>query len=243
MQLSQLINDVFSRLGENSNSYVAALMQSTSQTPVLTSVQVITNLLNEGCAKLAREYMPIQDTITYTWPANQQFALYSALNCVNNSLNLAHGVRSITWTGGNIKFAERGPVENWPAQELVDSNGNPLYWFDDGIEGIGVSVAPTVATAITGRVIVVPAPMVNPTDMPQGPYDLSKLPVFYACGQIIEKKKSDPVFQAIGQDYMAMFTDGAESVLELLWRRDPDLVNDLLKRNRQADTKEVQHVN
>jgi hypothetical protein len=42
---------------------------------------------------------------------------------------------------------------------------------------------------------------------------------------------------------MAMFTDGAESVLELLWRRDPDLVNDLLKRNRQADTKEVQHVN
>ena len=232
MNLQQLQDDVLQRLGEAQSSLVAAYLPgNNSTTPVLTSAQVITYWLNDGQNDLARNFYPISDIATVTWPAGQQFMSFRNFVCQGNAGNLVFGIRKVSFAGNALTSAGRAATENWYPNMDNDQLGAPNYYYEDAIEGIGLYPIPSAAATVTARVIVTPAPLVQPTDIPQFPADRHTLLSWYACGMALLRNTEDPVLQSRGDKYMQLYAKQAANILSRVWRIDADFANDLMASN------------
>ena len=231
MNFQQLQDDVQIRLGEAQASLNAAYMPGTNaSTPVMgyTSAAVIGGWINDAQNDLARNYYPISDTATYSWPAGQQFAKYAQFTCTNNPNNIPFGVRKVNFGGINLTSAGRAATENWYPNMDTDPTGTPTYYYEDGIEGIGVYPVPAATMSVTMRVIVVPAPLVNPTDVPIFTTDRHVLLSWFAATQCLLRNTDDPVLMYSGTAYMNAYRAAANNILSRVWRLDADFANDLM---------------
>ncbi len=235
MYYGQLTDDVIIRLGEAQATLVAAYMPGdNSAVPVQTSQQIIQGWINDGQNDLSRNYYPVSDTGTYTWPAGQQFTRFTAFTCANNPLNEAFGVRKVNFGGVNLTSSGRAAAENWYPNMDVDplgSDGPPRWYYEDGIEGFGVVPYPAASTAVTAKLIVIPAPLVLPTDVPQFPPDRHLLLSWYACAMCLLRNTEDPALQSRGTAYMNLYLLQAKNILSRVWRVDADFARDLMADN------------
>lgn len=233
MNLQQLIDDTIIRLGEAQASLVAAYMPgNNASAPVQSSSQVITTWLNDAQNDLARNYYPISDTASYTWPAGQQFTRYSAFTCASGGS--AFGVRKVNFGGVNLTSADRAATENWYPDMDTDPQGVPVYYYEDGVEGIGVYPIPAANTVVTAKAIIIPAPLVLPADVPVFPADRHVLLSWYAASMTLIRNTEDPVLQSRGNIMMQLYTKQATNILDRVWRLDPDFANDLMADNPAA---------
>jgi hypothetical protein len=238
MNVQQLQDDVLFRLGEGQASLVAAYMSGTnSSVPVLTSNQAILTLLNDAQNDLARHYYTISDTATYSWPGGQQFTKYAGNNgppasptfvCTGNAGNVVFGIRKLNFGGVNLTSAGRAATESWYPNMDTDPQGQPIFYYEDGIEGVGVYPIPAVTATVTAKAIVIPAPLVLETDVPQFPPDRHILLSWFACAQVLARNTEDPVLVSRGNRYEVAYREGAKNILSRTWRLDPDFANDLL---------------
>lgn len=231
MNFQQLQDDVLVRLGEAQASLVAAYMPATNATTPVTgysNAQVIGGWINDGQNDLARNYYPVSDLATYSWPAGQQFAKYAQFVCTSNVNNVAFGVRRVNFGGKSLVSSGRAAAENWNPNMDTDPLGVPDYYFEDGVEGIGVYPVPAVTATVTMRVIVTPAPLVNPTDTPAFPADRHVLLSWYAAAMCLLRNTEDPVLQSRGGAMMNLYREQARNILSRVWRLDADFANDLM---------------
>ena len=239
MTLQQLQQDFFIRLGEASDTLAAALMSGiNSNVPLVSSTMAATGWINDAQNDLARNYYPISNVATYIWPDGQAKTPYSEFVCVENAGNVPFGVRKVNFggvrgfnTGNTLVSAGRAATENFFPNMDLDPLGDPQYFYEDGIEGIGIYPVPDTTALVTAQAIVTPAPLVGLNDIPVFPADRHVLLTWYAIGMCLMRNTEDPALESRGTAYMNAYRDGASKILNRLWRIDADFAADLMADN------------
>lgn len=243
MTLQELQDKVLGHLAEPLNSSIGALQTGTGSV-TYTMAQMLAFYINEGYQDLARNYHPIRDDIgPFTWDAPDMFVPYSDLVCLGNSANIVRAVRSCQWgttntqtAANSLVSADRSATESWFRNTYPNDTGLPQWFFDDG-SLVNLVLYPVYTTAnsyVWGKCVVIPAPLVDPDDVPQLPTDVHKLLAFYAADIMIIRRADDQALASRGTRYRQMYLDGANELLDAAWRSDSDLANDLLKARPQT---------
>lgn len=238
MNFDQLKSDVMVRLGETQTALIATYLTGVnSNTPVTgyDTLSVIGGWLNDGQNDLARHYYPITDNASYSWPMGQKTARFAQFTCVANAANSVFAIRRLSLAGTPLTWADRAAIENWYPTMDADPLGIPQWYYDDGIEGVGIYPFPSSAmSATTGSAPIIPAPLLNPNDVPVFPADRHILLSWYACAQCLRRNTEDAQLASRGDTYWQMYLDGAGKILDRVWRADDAFANDVLAARPQA---------
>lgn len=233
MNLAQLQDDVLSKLGEDRASMIGAYLAraDVAGSVATQTADTITSYLNEAQSDIARNDYSVVDTATYSWPQGQQYTRYDQFTCQTSASATVLGIRQLKFGASVLTPAGRAATENWFPNALTDPQAQPRYYYEDGIEGIGVYPLPSAtSTTVTAKCLIIPAPLVAPSDAPPYPFDMHKLLSFYACSMLCLRVRGNPEMMQLGMRFMSMYTKDTERVLDRLWRLDADLANDLLAR-------------
>lgn len=227
MNLSQLQDDVLSRLGEAADSLCAAFMSGTnSATVTKSSRDIITGLVNDGQNDLARNYFLIAGTGTYVWPTGTMLVLLSDFTCSNGTL---FAVRSVNFGGVVLNREKQSVIENWYSTLDTDTLAVPVDWYYSGLQAIGTAPVPlATTTTVTVRGFVYPLDLVLPNSTPVFPTDSHNLLSWYACWQILTRNTNDPVLLSRGNAFRDLYLNGANNFMDRMKRSDPQLARDLL---------------
>lgn len=225
-QLTDLQNAVLTLLHEAQNSPAAELDPGNGGSAPITTAQQITQFLNEGCADLARNAIPVPGTATPGGSAAHFYA-YSGLNTGDGG-RLWYA-RSVSANGVALKPISRTAFSIWFPTWQTDSAGTPLYWFRNGVEGIGLYPAPTSGVSIAVAGFEIPPILVNATDTLSGwlPDHLTKLPVWYATTQVALQNDEDMSLKARAATWSGAYQEGVQELQRQLWQSDPSLAKAL----------------
>jgi hypothetical protein len=232
MTLSDLQQDVLIRLARvlNTNQFALVSGAGGNSNPVVTALQVITDYLVEVSNHLARNFCPIEDIATYTWPAGALLAKYPLFACTILPENVPFSVIDFTFGGQALTYSGRGAMSNWYSP--TDPYGNPFYY--DNIEGVRLSQAPTNDTAVSANVLVTPQPLSELADTPQFPTDLHYLLSVGACAKLIVQRADSPELAVRGMRFAQEYTEEATAILARIDRQDPDMASALRKAALQT---------
>ena len=208
--LSDLQNDVLSRLNEASNSGIGVLATGTGGAPTIATLATITQYLNEAMAAFCRECYPVPAIGTYTWAAGAKYV--GLTNFTISSGGTIWAVRGVSYAGVQLQYCSRAALELWFPTWQTDASGTPLYWFLADHNSVAVYPTPTLATAtvsIDGYAI--PPSLVNQTDvitaiMPDEQIAL----VFHAAARLAEKNQQDENLAPLVATFMAEYQKRAD---------------------------------
>jgi hypothetical protein len=221
--LTQLQNDVLSRLNLASTSHRGDLDSGTSTTPTITTTATITQYLNEAAAVLATTCYPIKDTGTYAWAANTKSVLLTGLT-VSSSQTL--------WLATDVKYTVdlQGPVsiaalKQYHPDYLTPSATAPANWYVQG-DGIGIYPVPSAGpVTITVQGYAIPAALAGSgTAAAWLRPDLEKLMVFYAAWMIAFKNSSDNFLEEYGVKWNAEWLKGCMALWAKLTDYDRNMI-------------------
>lgn len=217
--LTDLQNDVLSRLAEPLNSKAGDLPAGGGSTITIPTLDTITQYLNEAQEDLARGCYPVLDYGTATVPmGTQSFALSGLTVPSGNSLWVARGV---SWNGIPLARCSRSALEVWYPTWVTDVTGTPAYWYDQGEDGIGLYPRPSTTQATLVNGLAVPARLSLGTDTPAWlQADRTPLLVFYACSMIAAKNLQNDVLSARGPLWRQEYEAGKAALLARLRARD-----------------------
>jgi hypothetical protein len=222
LQLADLIADVKSRLNEAVNTTVAQLSSGNGPAPVILSDTTITQYLNEAMAGIARESYPIFDAGSYNVPASTSIVPFNALTVSSGAAIWA--ARGVSYNGIALIHCGHSVLETWFPTWTVDPPSVPLYWFENGTDGIGIYPSPSVASLPLGVFgLAIPKLLSSSVDVPSIMPDIEKLLVYYAAGQVALKNSEDARLGPKAQIWMTEYDEGRQSLLSRLWRQDPAL--------------------
>jgi hypothetical protein len=224
--LTDLQNDVLSRLNEASNSTAGDLRSGTGGSSTIGTAATITQYLNEASADIARYCYPIVDVATYTsLPATTLYVSFANSNLtLGTSGDRIWAARSVSWNGTPLGHASRSATEHWYGPTFPTDTGTPLYWYEQGADGIGIYPTPSTAKTLSISGLVFPPLLTNGTDVPTWfQADQVKLIVFQAAGRLALKNADDPSLAERGPVWLAEYQKGKEALLARLWQEDPDL--------------------
>ena len=227
-QLTDLQNDVLSRVNEASSSTAGDLRSGNGASATIATLATITQNLNEGSADLARYAYPIQDTGTYTsLPIGTQYvSLSSASLTMGTTGNVLWAARSVTWNGTPLTHCSRSSIEQWYTAlgTWPNDSGTPLYWYENGEDGIGIYPLPSTAKTLKISGLVIPKQLSSGSDVPTWfQPDQVKLIVFQAAGRLALKNLDDPSLAERAQVWLGEFEKGKNELLIRLWQTDPQL--------------------
>jgi len=228
-QLSDLQNHVLTLLNEASNSPIGILASGTGATATILTPAQITQFLNEGFADFARWCYGLRDTATYTnLPANTIYINFTNASLVlvsNYNLWLA---RTVTYNRVLLEHCSLANLEtcgvNFTGNFPNDAAGTPFYWFENGIEGIGIYPPPSANThplVISGDSL--PKQLVNSSDVSPFQPDMNKVVVYHAAANIARKALDDQSIAERAPLWMAEFDKYKELYIEQQWRISPEM--------------------
>lgn len=225
-QLTDLQNAVLALLHEAQNSPAAELDTGAGGGATISTAQQITQFLNEGCADLARNAVLVPGAATLSSQTAPSYA-YSALATADGG-RLWYA-RSVSWNGVALKPISRTALSIWFPTWQTDEAGTPLYWFRNGVEGVGIYPAPASAATLAASGFEIPPILVNSTDTLASwlPDHLTKLPVWYATAQVALQNDEDMSLKSRAVTWSGAYQEGVQELQRQLWQSDPSLAKAL----------------
>lgn len=218
--LIQLYNDCLTRLHEPTNTVILDLTDGTGTSVAATTKVNIVQYLNEASNDLCRQVYPLTDTGTFTWPSAQITAGFSAFT-PGTTGNVFWACRRLSWAGVALTRVNRSALENWYPNYPNDAAATPLYYYEQGEQGIAVYPPPVAQGAVTLTGFVIPPALAADSDTPIWfEADEEKLLVFYACAMAARIAMDDPTIAARMQEWMDLYNEGKQLLLSRLWRND-----------------------
>jgi hypothetical protein len=218
--LTDLQNDVLSRLQEASNSTAGDLVSGTGAASTTSTAATITQYLNEASADLARYAWPIWDSGTYTLPASTLSVTFESLTVADG--NVMWAARDVSWNGTPLTYFRQSALESWYQTTFPTDTGTPLWWAEQGQAGIIVYPTPSTQQALTVYGLAVPKQLSSGSDVPSwfGP-DQVKLVVFNAAARLALKNAEDATLTIRDMPWWNEWERGKEALLTRLWQEDP----------------------
>ena len=238
-QLTDLQNAVFALLHESQDSPVAELDATVGGSATITTADQIKAFLNEGCADIARNALPVPGTASLTNQTAQMYAYSTLATADTGKLWYA---RSVTFNGFALIPISRAALERWFPTWQNDLAGSPLYWFRNGVEGFGIYPAPSPSGAVSVAGYEIPPILVNATDTLSAwlPDHLTKLPVWYAAAQVALQNDEDMSLRQRAVIWSGAYQEGVAELQKQCWQSDPALARALWAAPAQPQQPMVQ---
>lgn len=219
-QLGDVINDVLSLLGEDSNSTAGDLRSGTGASSTISTAQTITQYVNESCAELARGAYPVNDYGIFTLPSGSASFSFTALTTTTG--NVIWAPRGVAWNGIALDRCSRTAAELWSPSWTTDANATPAYWYPQGTDGVGLSPKPSSSSTVTVYGVAIPKLLANTTDpLNWLQPDLVKLIEFRTAARLAMRNAEDPSLGPRAELWNAEWEAGKQALLSRLWAEDP----------------------
>lgn len=225
-QLTDLQNAVLQLLHEAGNSPVAELDSAAGGSATITTPQQITLFLNEGCADLAQNALPVPGTASL---ASQSAQMYNYSEIPSADGGKLWYARSVSFNGAALIPINRAALERWFPTWQTDATETPLYWFRNGRTGFGIYPTPPSAQTLAVAGYEIPPILVDSTDTLAAwlSDNLTKLPVWYAAAQVALMNDEDMSLKSRAVTWSSAYQEGVNELQKQLWQSDPALARAL----------------
>lgn len=212
--LTQLQNNVLSRLNESGNTSAGELDSGTGGAATIATTATLTQYINNACAHLCKTCVALQDTATYTYPTGSLTVPFSAFTTVTGGKLWA--VRTAKWNGAQLTKAESAYIElGYPSLES-DSNGTPLHFYQNGQFAVGLAPKPSADQTLSVTGFITPVALATGSDTASWIDDDEAIYIeFYAAYMIAMKNTEDPTLIQKVNPWKMEF----ESAKARLWTR------------------------
>ena len=221
--LTQLSQNVLNLLNESADSTVADLDAGAGANATITTLATITSYLNDGAALLCRTCFALRGVGSRMLAVGDTNASLHGLPVTGGGTLWAS--RAATYNALPLTHMKRAMAELHFPSWLVDPNGVPLYWFEDGQQYIGVLPKPAAIAILQVSGLILPAMLGDGTggtvtNVDWMPDDFAIVLQKYAASQVAEKNFEDATLFGRAAMYAEEFNIGC---LRLWERIEPEI--------------------